>query len=156
VSPTQLISDVIPAAQDHWRPGKKMLLSRLDSRFVFDSIGAGQYMERHRIVNGWLPLAVIVVAAVSFAVPGPQSGRTRICVVAVHDSGFLTMCPSGSLIKSWKYPGRTQGQEIIRNDSGPRPAIPQHIIQLDRPVLDRSRAGWVDSPSLGAAAGQVL
>lgn len=52
------------------------------------------------------------------------------------------MCPSGALIKDWRYPGRTQSMEIIRNADGPRLAVPQHLIQLDRPVLDRSRGGW--------------
>ncbi len=81
--------------------------------------------------------------AFSAAVSGPQEGRgRRICVVAVRDSSLFTMCPSAAQIKTWRYPGRTQSLEIIQNTEGPRLGVSQHLIQLDRPVLDRSRAEW--------------
>lgn len=88
--------------------------------------------------------AMVVATAMSAAAPSAKTVRSRICVVAVHDSGLFTMCPPAGLIKDWRYPGRTQSLEMIRNPNGPRLAVPQHLIQLDRPALDRSRAGWWD------------
>jgi VWFA-related protein len=80
--------------------------------------------------------------ALSVSSESAKADRTRIRVVAVRDSGLFTMCPSAALIKKWGYPGRTPSLEIIQNPEGPRLALPRHIIQLDRPVLDRTRAGW--------------
>jgi VWFA-related protein len=95
--------------------------------------------------HSFLPAAVIFLAALLAAAADSRptgTGATRVCVVAVRDSGLFTMCPSGQQIKRWGYPGRTPSLEIIQNPEGPRLGLPQHIIQVDRPVLDRSRAGW--------------
>jgi VWFA-related protein len=87
---------------------------------------------------------VMFIASIALAadVRKSSSGAVRVCVIAVHDSGLFTMCPSGALIKQWGYPGRTPSIEIIQNPEGPRLGLSPHFIQLDRPVLDRSRADW--------------
>jgi Ca-activated chloride channel family protein len=101
-------------------------------------------------MSGRIPMKtaaqVVLIACAVIAAHASGSGfaGTCVCVVAVRDSGLFTMCPSGTLIKAWRYPSRTPSQEIIQNPEGPRLGVPQHIIQLDRPVLDRSRAGWWD------------
>ncbi len=91
-----------------------------------------------------LSIAFAAWIAVGAGARGIQPDSTRVCVVAVRNSGLFTMCPSGSLIRKWGYVGRTQSQEMIQNPEGPRLGLPQHVIQLDRPVLDRSRAEWWD------------
>ena len=85
---------------------------------------------------------LVVCAALSLSAQGANSGGTAVCVVAVRDSGLFTMCPSASLVRKWGYLGRTPSTEIIQNPDGPRLALPRHLLQLDRPVLDRSRADW--------------
>ncbi len=98
-----------------------------------------------RIVMKTAVQVMLITCAITAAhAPGSGFAGTRICVVAVRDSGLFTMCPSGASIKEWRYTSRTPSQEIIQNPEGPRLGVPQHIIQLDRPVLDRSRAGWWD------------
>lgn len=89
-------------------------------------------------------VALILAAFMAAAGNSPQTGApaTRICVIAVRDSGLFTMCPSSRQIKEWRYPERTPSLEIIQNPEGPRLVLAQHIIRLDRPVLDRSRADW--------------
>ena len=89
-----------------------------------------------------LPCLIVAYVAIRAAAIPAGDGSTRICVVAVRDSGLFTLCPSESQIRKWAYPGRTQSLEIVQNPEGPRLGVPQHIIQLDRPVLDRSRAEW--------------
>jgi Ca-activated chloride channel family protein len=87
---------------------------------------------------------VMLLASIALAADIHSSGSegVRVCVIAVHDSGLFTMCPSGTLIKQWGYAGRTPNLEIIQNPEGPRLGLPPHLVQLDRPVLDRTRAGW--------------
>jgi Ca-activated chloride channel family protein len=98
---------------------------------------------RHsRLAGVVFSLAALFAVAASSQQAG--SGPTKVCVVAVRDSGLFTMCPSAQQIKEWRYPGRTPSLEIIQNPEGPRLALSQHIIRIDRPVLDRSRAEWWD------------
>ncbi len=89
-------------------------------------------------------MILIACAFLSIHAAGSRFAPTHICVMAVRESGLFTMCPSSASIKDWRYPNRTATQEIIQNPEGPRLGVPQHIIQLDRPVLDRPRAGWWD------------
>jgi Ca-activated chloride channel family protein len=99
-------------------------------------------MPRRLSVRVLLQVMFIASLALAADVRESSSGGIRVCVVAVRDSGLFTMCPSGSVIKQWGYIGRTPGLEIIQNPEGPRLGLPPHLIQLDRPVLDRSRADW--------------
>jgi VWFA-related protein len=99
-------------------------------------------MRWHSFAKGSVPALLVAGIALSLTAQGAGPVKTGICVVAVRDSGLFTMCPSSSLVKKWGYSGRTQSLEIIQNPEGPRLALPRHLIQLDRPVLDRSRAGW--------------
>jgi len=91
-----------------------------------------------------LPALIVAWVTISAGTIPAGGSLDRICVVAVRDSGLFTLCPSGTQIRKWAYPGRTQSLEIVQNPEGPRLGVPQHIIQLGRPVLDRSRAGWWD------------
>ena len=100
-------------------------------------------MTWRSFVKGSVPAVLVAWIALSLTAQSSNSGSAGICVVAVRDSGLFTMCPSASLVKKWGYLGRTQSLEIIQNPDGPRLALPRHLIQLDRPVLDRSRAGLV-------------
>jgi len=99
-------------------------------------------MTWRSFTKGSVPAVLAAWIAFSLPAQSSNSGKAGICVVAVRDSGLFTMCPSASLVKKWGYLGRTQSLEIIQNPDGPRLALPRHLIQLDRPVLDRSRAGW--------------
>jgi Ca-activated chloride channel family protein len=89
-----------------------------------------------------VPAVLAVCMALSLTAQSANSGRAAVCVVAVRDSGLFTMCPSSAQVKKWGYLGRTQSLEIIQNPDGPRLVLPRHLLQLDRPVLDRSRAAW--------------
>jgi Ca-activated chloride channel homolog len=92
--------------------------------------------------QGAVQALLIFLLAVSGAARVAGAGKTRIFVVAVHDSALFTMCPSAAQLKNWGYVGRTQNLEFIQNPDGPRLTVPRHIVQLDRPVVDRSRAEW--------------
>jgi VWFA-related protein len=99
-------------------------------------------MTWRSFVKGSVPAVLVAWIVLLLTAQSSNSGNAGICVVAVRDSGLFTMCPSSSLVKKWGYLGRTQSLEIIQNPDGPRLALPRHLIQLDRPVLDRSRSGW--------------
>lgn len=94
------------------------------------------------LVSRWVSAGIILWFGVCVGASGAGPRGERICVVAVRDSGLFTMCPSAALIKKWRYPNRTQSLEIVQNPEGPRLAVPRHLIQLDRPVLDYSRSEW--------------
>ena len=93
-------------------------------------------------VKGFVPAVLAAWMFISLIVHSAGSGTAAVCVVAVRDSGLFTMCPSSAQVKKWGYLGRTQSLEIIQNPEGPRLVLPRHLLQLDRPVLDRSRAAW--------------
>jgi len=124
-------------------PGKRFNKCVLDATFVSSRYAGkdGRHVSRRVLAKGCLQALAISVVICATA-SSSRSGVARICVIAVNDSGLFTMCPSPNLIKEWKYPTRTQNLEIVRNPYGPRLAVPQHLIQIDRPVLDRSRGGW--------------
>ena len=109
---------------------------------VFSIHGRRRNGLRRFLASKSVPALVIALIAIFAFADSPKAARARVLVVAVRDSGLFTMCPPETTIKKWGYPGRTPSLEIIQNPEGPRFALPQHLLKLDRPVLDRSRAGW--------------